>query len=560
MRPAHSYSLLIVMALLGGACRHSDTTTEAIDPIRQARLREIERKQQAAAVDRLKTESDDRLLREVDDRLVTPKSYGAVDVVIPEQQLPVASGPMENLVDQLVSMRLVDADLQTIVMALSQIEGLNIIADSTLAETKTLTIDVKDVPLREILGYVARNMGIAFHVGANTIWVTQAEDSSGGPQLETRIFKIRAGDLLEGASALGGGGGGGAFGGFGAPAPSGGGDNESELFTALTELVAGGSTNTVLRLFPKRNLLLVRDTRDNIRLVEEILREFDHQPAQVIIEARFYSVGRQDALELGIEFDKLKLDLGSRNSMTASTLFSATMFPEEGLTSNISGIIGDLEYSMILHALAKKGNTRVLSAPRITVANNQTARIRRGETRYYFEEYDIATTGSGDNQRDRPVPVGTPATLEIGISLEATVNVGSDGSIMMNLRPEISDFMGWEFFDTAGTDTTGNNNNGNDNGNASTGGQMKLPRTREALVETTVIVQSGQTVVLGGMLVTQDQEVEQKVPLLGDIPLLGRLFRYKGRSNDPEHLIIFVNAKLVRPSGEFVHYEMVPVR
>jgi type IV pilus assembly protein PilQ len=103
---------------------------------------------------------------------------------------------------------------------------------------------------------------------------------------------------------------------------------------------------------------------------------------------------------------------------------------------------------------------------------------------------------------------------------------------MLALKPRINDISGYEFFETA-----------------------KLPILDENTLETTVVVNSGETVALGGMMTKAVTSQEKKVPFLSDIPLLGRLFRVKVDENNPHHLLIFVNATVINSDGQLVRYE-----
>ena len=93
-------------------------------------------------------------------------------------------------------MHLQDAGVRQIVLALAAIDDLNVIADQSLQEGQLLTVDVDDVPLRDLLQYIARNLGVAFHVTENTLWVTAAkEPSPGGPQMETAVYELQHGAI-----------------------------------------------------------------------------------------------------------------------------------------------------------------------------------------------------------------------------------------------------------------------------------------------------------------------------------------------------------------------------
>jgi type IV pilus assembly protein PilQ len=200
----------------------------------------------------------------------------------------------------------------------------------------------------------------------------------------------------------------------------------------------------------------------------------------------------------------------------------------------LSGILGNTTYQAVLDALQQSSSSKTLSAPRVTVTNNRRARIHRGSKRYYFEEYDLQSVDLGDlGKGTKLVPTGKPKELELGYVLDVKVNAGNDGrTVMLALRPEITDFAGWDEFESA-----------------------RLPIVDKNELATTVVVGSGETVVLGGMINKLETSEVQKVPFLGDLPVLGYLFRHKETNDEPQHLLIFVTATLIGSSGEFLEVE-----
>lgn len=526
---------------------------------------EINRRRTQASIQEAQKLTEQRAMTDLERGLTLPGNYGRTVVISRDQtpmELPV--GPMETLFSRKVEMHLQNAGVKELVMALSNIDGLNIIADEALEAEKQLTINVKDVPLQEVLSYIARNMGVAFHLGENTVWVTASEEPAGsGPKLETRIIKLSKGFIPAGSG--GGGGGGGAGGGGG-----GGGGEDMELEDALESFLADSPEGASYRVFRNRNLLVVRNTRENLRIVEELVRTFDERPQQVIIEARFVTVSQTDLFELGLDFPEAGptswgvsmegRDVDEKSpvmTMDAGSFLPAFTNAPNGGNMKLTGILGNYTYTATLHALAKKGSAKTLSAPRVTVVNNQSARIRKGDTLYYFKEYEVQTVDSGDNagQTNVPVPSGEPEELELGITLDVKVNIGNDGqTVMLSLQPQVTQFVKWLNFDTADT-----GNSGGDSGDSSSpAGRISLPQTNENTLQTTVVVNSGETVVLGGMMVDSEQDEVSKVPWLGDIPWLGVLFRHTTREKKPEHLLIFVTAKIISPAGDFVRTEERP--
>jgi type II secretory pathway component GspD/PulD (secretin) len=202
----------------------------------------------------------------------------------------------------------------------------------------------------------------------------------------------------------------------------------------------------------------------------------------------------------------------------------------------------------------------------VTTVNNRPATIRVGEDFRYFEEYDteeilVGTTDEGrEIYTSRQVPVGSPTTEELGIQLDVTPSVGSDlHSVTLRLTPEIKDFVRWEYWEVASdsrttsstTTTTGNTTTTNGTDTST----IKLPIFRVSRIETEVVVESGETVVMGGLITSSETRDEERVPLLSSIPIIGRLFRHDITEVTEQNLLIFVTATIISERGE----SLVPI-
>ncbi len=506
--------------------------------------------------------SRQKMFDETENRLFLPDSYEKVVVIdasLPPVEMP--KGAMEELVNRKISVSMDNAGVKELVQVLSS-EGLNVVADDALESGKQLSISVKDVPLKELFAYVARNMGIAFHLGENLIWITQGEQA-GGAQLETRIIRLRQGLIPKvpaGSVAPGS-----ELGELATPVD----EEDNDLEEALNTFFASSPEGAAFRIFRNRNILMIRDTRENLRLVEEIVRELDKPPYQVVIEAKFVTVSQDDLRDLGVEWTKYSggkaadtstadpLGTHGKGALQVSDFLSelgaSAAAAEIGTGSlTLSGVVGDRTFDVLISAIEKKNSAITLSAPRVTVMNNRTARIRKGDKYYYFEEYDISTVDQGDmGETNVLVPTGTPAELPVGITFDVKVNIGNDGrTVLLGLKPAIVEFRGWENYLTGGT-----NDGDNDSSSTSTSGMLtpvKLPRTHEQTVMTTVEVSSGQTVIMGGMITNSKSENVKKIPLLGDLPLVGFFFRRTENTNIPTNLLIFVTATVVSNRGEYL--------
>ena len=497
-----------------------------------------------------------QMMKEADKELALPSTYGTtvlIDSNLSPIELP--KGSQEDLINKKISLSLESADVAQLVEELNA-NGLNVIADDALQSEKTLTVKFKDVPIKELFAYIARNMGIAFYVGENMVWVTEGE-TGGGPKLETRIIRLPQGFVPEVPQ-----------GGGGAPGARGGGGNvaavqDTDLEDVLTSFLSDSPEGASFRIFRDRNILVIRDTRENLRFAEELIKEFDKPPLQVAIEARFITINEDDLRDVGVEMNQqLTADGRSLAVPPFSNRFgpeavkaisSLSKFGEVDTESGegnviLSGVIGNRIFETVIRMIETKSSAVSLSVPRVTVMNNRTARIRKGDKLYYFEEYDTASIDMGDQgTRTTLVPTGSPTELPIGLTLDVRVNIGNDmKTIMLGLKPEIVKFIKWESYNYVNSDDD------DDDDDDDTMAQIKLPRTNEQMIATSVEVQSGETVVLGGLLEQTKSNEVRKIPLLGDLPIIGFLFRRTIKSYEPKNLLIFVTARIINSRGEFV--------
>jgi type IV pilus assembly protein PilQ len=495
-------------------------------------------------------------LREVHEGLVFPESYGRTTVIDGSMQpFRLPEGPMERLVRKPVTIHMVNANLAELLLALGKLDGLNLIADESLATTTTLTLHVTDVPLHEIFSYVARNMGVDFHVGANTVWVTAAPGGKTpeGMPLTTRIYSLHHG-FPPRAESGGGDEGGNLL------APSSSSDPETnDLLNAISVFLDETTSpeGAKYAFYPNQNVLVVRDTRENLRLVEELITVLDRPPLQVLIETRFIRISQEDLAQLGVDVESFSFNQDPDQAISRLNLIGSSTFANDitdGGQLGLSGIITRKQYEVVIRALESKSSTKTLSAPRITVLNNHKAKLDDSRKEYYFGEYDLEAIDQGDEgTATRLVPVGAPEELEIGILMEVVPSVGNDSrTITLTLAPKITGSD--EPFGVRNLRSEGVTE-GKETTTVYNEGFIQVPSYYENSVTTTVTVNSGQTVLLGGSMSTQERTVVDKTPILGDLPLVGWIFRSEEKRSDPENLLIFVTATVIAPDGTFIRSE-----
>jgi general secretion pathway protein D len=225
---------------------------------------------------------------------------------------------------------------------------------------------------------------------------------------------------------------------------------------------------------------------------------------------------------------------GSRSNAGSGALYGA------GGILGISSILTNPEVSMVLHAIEQKGGVDLLSAPRVTTRSGVNAQIMVVREIQYPTDFDASTTTlAGGLGLDAVTVVVTPTgfeTRETGVILNVTPTVGPDGyTIDLAMVPEVSELVDWIQYGVTLPDGSGYN--------------MPKPVFSSRNVTTSIVIWDGQTVVMGGLIREEVSNIDDKIPLLGDIPIIGRLFRSKGTYSAKQNLLIFVTARLVDPAG-----------
>lgn len=223
--------------------------------------------------------------------------------------------------------------------------------------------------------------------------------------------------------------------------------------------------------------------------------------------------------------------------------------------NTVLGVINGYDVSLIVNALEQRQGSDLLCAPKVTVISGSTASITVSQRMRYPESWgDVQSnvgsssmTVNGENSSSAGVTItpGTPqdfTSVDVGVSMEVTPNVEEDDSINLVLNPNVTEFEG--FMEYGGVSVA-----------ISSGTTVTVPSgfiqpvfsVRE--VKTTVTVFDGATVVMGGLTREEVRTINDSVPILSDIPWIGRLFRSKGESRQKRNLLIFVTANRISPGG-----------
>ncbi len=485
-----------------------------------------------------------------------PEKYGkTVTVPSPVFDLDAAKGAMARVLEKEVTVHLDNVPLETVIVNLSQSSGVNIVVDKALvALTNRLTISLEKVKLGEFFKYIGRNYELQFQVGPELVWVVDAKDTKRLME-ETRYYKLRNGFVLPAQ--------------FGptevtrqtvttGPTVT---INEAQKLTKFVNddapampAIERAITNLFVGKYYidyERNQIMARSTPEQLEVLEKIIKEFDQPIQQVLIEARFITLSKSAFLSLGALWETGRRPVAAQAPQDYTGLVGSQNIPNLGLGLNytFTNVLDQSTLTATISALEQSGESQTLSAPRLTVLNNRPATINDGKVQYYYEEYQVKQTISQYYTASSFVPAGKPTKITSGAELNVLASISGDGQhIMLALNPRVNTDVQLVPFATL-TDNTGGSNF-----NAFT---ISLPQYRTQELNTRVVVKSGETVVMGGVLERQKSTFVEAVPVLGSIPVIGALFRRRSEQDTPRYLFVFVTATILTESGEFLKYEPI---
>ena len=307
-------------------------------------------------------------------------------------------------------------------------------------------------------------------------------------------------------------------------------ENESDFWKELEETLEaliGRENDRRVIVSPQAGLVTVRALPQEIKAVKKFINDTQtHLRRQVIIEAKIMEVTLNDDYQQGVKWDQVLGNIGSTD-ISFATSGNTTGNAISALVGGTTAIgFQNKDFSSVIELLETQGNVQVLSSPRITVTNNQKAVIKVGEDEYFVTEISSTTT-TGTTTTTTPEIQLTP--FFSGIALDVTPQIDPSGSVILHVHPSVT--------------LTDEQNKVIQLG----GEEFVLPLAQSSVRESDTIIkaQSGEIVIIGGLIETRSVDVNSKTPLLGDIPFLGELFKSKSQQKRKTELIIMLKPIVV---------------
>lgn len=426
-----------------------------------------------------------------------------------------------------ITLNFQDIEVRSVLAIIADFTGLNLVASDSVQGR--VTLNLQDVPWDQALDLVLKSHGLASRQEGNVIVVAPAAELAQREQLE-----LQTREQLEVLAPL-----------------------ESEYIQLnyakaenIASLIRGGEGGFGLltdrgrvAVDPRTNTLLLQDTAEQIAIIMDTLERLDIAVRQVQIEARIVIASDSASRELGVNWGMSsprgdgRFNLEGASSGAPEATYgddfsgqresrgeftgryddpSGEVFNRGGLAVDLGGanpmtsfsfgyLSGDILLDLELRALESEGRSYTISQPRVITGNQQSAVIKQGQERAYSD-----TQGDSFDLEFK----------EAVLSLEVTPQITPDGRVIMDLvitndsfgEPQVA------------------------------GGEPPINKNE---IQTQVLVDNGETVVLGGILRTEELNSLAKTPFLGDLPVLGRLFRYTEQSNEKVELLVFITPRIL---------------
>lgn len=485
--------------------------------------------------------------------LVSWNLIAALPVSLAAEKMPDEMKINMDSTSDTISMSFDGALLKDILLLFSQQSGLNFVA-SQETENKKVTVYFENVSPQDALDSIVTANGLVYtkKPGSDIYIVYPASDKTDTAELVTRVIHLKymrlstspldvgggvtISDLKQSSSPTSSGSSSSSSSSSSAGSSSSSDNSKTSTEKGADKLVAQLLTSQgKLTQDSQTNSLVITDTADNIDAIVKILEEIDVPPSQVILEVHVMEVVKSLTSNLGVDWGGENGALGSLTAGTRTTHFpfqenfvrhigpepgaivqalgGTTAVPTSAMTL---GTINASNLTATLHYIESDARTKILARPRVLTQNNEAASIKV-VTNQAIGQTNTTTTTAGSNTTS----TGVADRAEVGVAMRMTPQINKDDSVLLFLEPAVTTVSDSTLFPGVFRDAT----------------------TR--LVRTMARIKDNQTLVIGGLIDANNSSTKKKVPILGDLPGIGRVFRYDTVSNVDRELLIFVTPHIV---------------
>jgi type II secretory pathway component GspD/PulD (secretin) len=275
----------------------------------------------------------------------------------------------------------------------------------------------------------------------------------------------------------------------------------------------------------RTNKVVVSDLARKMDEIEQMVTAFDDRLQQVLIESKILQITLDDKFKLGVDWQSVLKKLSKQ--VNIKSMFELAPMAT-GMNPGVQLVIGALnandDYAMMVQALKEIGDTNLLSSPRITALNNQEAKILIGTSQPYAT--NTVTQGTSTS---------TTATnltfIDVGVKLYVTPTINKEGFVTMKIKPEVS---------SKSSDYTYGSP------------ETKVPVVETTQAETSVTIKDGTTIIIAGLIKDERSDTVDKIPLLGDIPIVGIMFRKTVKEIKKQEIVIFLTPHIINGESNYL--------
>jgi|GEM_PF-5991555 len=437
----------------------------------------------------------------------------------PTKPMPYALRSSEALIrlnDQKISLRLNNEDLRAVLELISVESGLSILPSENV--TGTVTANISNVTAREALQAILFSTGFQILDRDNFVFIGTPEDFIRMERVsqvaETRVYRpcfVSAAELkqlIESQLTDG-------VGSIMITSSTGGGLQSSGAGSGSSSSTggssSGGSSGRSIEGYTGNDILVIRDMPLTLQRLDVVIRQVDVPPLQVAIEALILSVKLDDQHRLGVNLELLR---GNGVRVVSGSLPGTLDSLETGQGLLSLGFL-DAHVGSFLAALDDIGETNVIAAPHVLALNKMPAEILIGE-QIGFANTTVTQTAATQSIQ----------FLEVGTQLQILPHVNDEGMIRLEIHPEVS------------------------TGTVRSVGDLALPEKTVTQVTTNVMCRDNETIIIGGLIREETDDVHRGIPLLGKMPILGPFFRSRQRNTTREELLILLTPHVIRDPSD----------
>ncbi|KPL00534.1 MAG: hypothetical protein AMJ91_04270 [candidate division Zixibacteria bacterium SM23_73_3] len=421
---------------------------------------------------------------------------------------------VESEKEKLFSFSAKEIALEDVLYPLSKEAGFNIIWDKEVDPKTRVSVSFEDLTLKEALDVTFAPTDYLYTMNSPTLLVKL---------IDTRIFELGyvpikinsqmqvGGDVLGSIPNVGG-----ISGQFqiaGATDP-----DAVDLWKQVEEVIKNIISSEGKYFLNKlAGIVVITDRKKNLKMAEKFIERLkDTLERQVLIEAEVVEVTLEQAQSWGIDWSAVHSFLLDNKTIDLTATQSL------GLPGSVVEFTASRhDATLVLDVLGRFGEVNVLSKPRVNVMNGQTAMINVGRVISYWE----LTGLSAGAEVGQPIIFPQQKTVLLGLTMGVTPNISSDDFVTLQVVPIVSDASTWSEFQFENQ-------------------TLKAPNIDIRETSTQVRIKNGETVVIGGLITSKKTDTEHKVPLLGDLPLLGYFFKRKETTEQRAELVIFLTPRI----------------